>query len=226
MSLFFSSRPIISPKFSGHSSPRPLNASEQARLALIDHMQTPAFARERKAVIDEARRYIENYLAKNPQMRDRAVVLLDIDDTLLDATHLTKQCILSRSPWDSELFRHNMLPVIPETLDFIRWLQSQNIRFALMTGRESFYRDVTVRNLAQVGLQEQDLMGLFLRDEARFTDNQRGLFKISVKQAIERERNAQGEPLKILAELGDQASDFVGDFGKPFKLPNDLYQVA
>ncbi|KAK2989591.1 hypothetical protein RJ640_027365 [Escallonia rubra] len=137
--------------------------------------------------------------------------VFDIDETLL-----------------SEIFNSNTYnewvdlaeaPALPASLRFYKELQELGVTIFLLTGRDEFQRNDTVKNLVYAGYSNWER--LFLRgpsDEG----------KLATVYKSEKRMQIEDEGYTIQGSSGDQWSDLQG-FAvakRSFKLPNPMYYIA
>ncbi len=176
----------------------------------LEETLTLSFRNRFKAVLEDAR----NYLEANRQ--PDAAVVLDLDETVMDNRAyfiIHKRYIPDL--WDRWVLRGEA-PAIPEALEFLRWLNEQKVHVYFVTGRTEKLRDVTVKNLADMGISEYD--GLYMKPDD-YDHASAANFKIEARRDIE----AKGQPVVLI--LGDQESDLRGGYGEGFKLPNPIYTI-
>lgn len=176
----------------------------------LEETLTLSFRNRFKAVLNEARNYLEANLTPN------AAVVLDLDETVMDnRAYFIIHKRYVPDLWDRWVLRGEA-PAIPETLDFIRWLRDHNAHVYFITGRKEHLRNITVKNLTNMGISEYD--GLYMKPND-YEESSASNFKIKARQDIE----AKGQPVVLI--LGDQESDIRGGYGEGFKLPNPIYTI-
>lgn len=165
--------------------------------------------------IQEAEIYLKSQKACRWKRKQQAVVM-DLDETLMDnrayfIVHKQYQPQL----WD-QWVEEGEASAIPESLVFYQWLRKQGYSVYFISGRRERLREITVKNLARMGVK--DYQGLYLKPND-FHGASASDFKINARKEIE----TKGK--KIILSIGDQESDLKGGYGKGFKLPNSIYTV-
>jgi predicted secreted acid phosphatase len=147
-------------------------------------------------------------------------VVLDLDETVLD----NRAYFIANGLYKPELWKPWLLlaqaPAITGSVDFVRFLQQQQIPFAFLSGRREAQRDATLQNLLLLGLPTTVPVLM------KANDFPEGKTAIEFKQAHRCELEAQSS-VKVWMLIGDQWSDLRGDCrGKhQLKLPNPIYTV-
>ncbi len=181
----------------------------------LEETMTASFRQRFKAVLMDAQNYLKtSYLDQNPE--SHGAVVFDLDETVLD----NRAYFIIHKRYDPTLWNQWMTrgeaPILPESLEFIHWVQKQGLRVYFVTGRPERFRDVTVQNLNRVGISCFD--GLYMKPDVYGHQSARH-FKIEARADIEN----KGYPVWII--LGDQESDLRGGHGVGFKLPNPIYFI-
>jgi predicted secreted acid phosphatase len=184
------------------------------RVEAVAETYTPAFRGKFQKVLDDAKAFLK----EQKDQGTNGIVVLDLDETLLDNRefHLNKKTLnLTFPQWMAR-----GAPAIPETLEFVRWLEKESIPYMFITGRRERYRKVTEDNLKQIGVTQH--IGLYLRDQSIDEDD----YSAADFKTLARARIEQTTGQKILASIGDQESDIQGGFMlKGFRLPNPIYEI-
>lgn len=174
-----------------------------------------SFRNELQTVLNNAYEYIKDQPVSYFN-RAGAAVVLDLDETVMD----NRAYYLIYGEYDpkrwAEWETKEEAPGIPETLDFIRWLNNRGYSVYFISGRREANREHTVNNLKKMGIT--DYAGLYLKPDDYNKDSASN-YKVEARKDIE----AKGH--KILATIGDQNSDISGGYGKGFKLPNSIYYI-
>ncbi|KAK3005215.1 LOW QUALITY PROTEIN: hypothetical protein RJ639_015887 [Escallonia herrerae] len=129
---------------------------------------------------------------------------------------------------DIEIFNSNTFnewvdlaeaPALPASLRFYKELQELGVTIFLLTGRDEYQRNVTVKNLVYAGYSNWER--LFLRGPS----DER---KLATVYKSEKRMQIEDEGYTIQGSSGDQWSDLQG-FAvakRSFKLPNPMYYIA
>ena len=158
-------------------------------------------------------------------------VVLDIDETALETSEYQLEVATYRRPfdtttWNAWVRRERGIP-IPGVADFLDAMRALGGRVAFNSNRLESVREPTRRNLAAFGLwRNGDVMCLEVAGEPDYTKRAR---RTELRNGSGR-CAWEGEPVLILAYLGDNLHDFPetdeepGEFGdRWFVLPNPSY---
>lgn len=148
------------------------------------------------------------------QLPSNAAIIFDIDDTALSNFEFSERCKQSGEKFTTA-FRQYVheanAPAIPEVLEFYKKIVALDIKVIFLTYRHEKYAEYTAANLKSCGYTNYH--GLILRSDAETS-----LSAADYKQACRKRVTQDG--YAIIATIGDQASDFVGDnTGIKIKLP-------
>jgi hypothetical protein len=112
------------------------------------------------------------------------------------------------------LFRSGRAPAIAPVRELYRAALRLKVDVIFLTGRRERDRPGTEKNLREIGCGEFAVLA-FKPDEAKETT---GAFKLAQRKRL----TAEGRV--IVANIGDQASDFEGGFAeRDFRLPDPFY---
>lgn len=171
---------------------------------------TVSFRQDFAKVIDEAQEYVQKHKLR------KAAVVLDLDETLLDnRAYYVRHKTFTPEQWHTWVIQSEAA-AIPETLEFVGWLNKHRVNVFFVSGRLESERALTVANLNKIGVEKYS--GLYLRPDGYSASSMKN-FKVSAQEDI------QQKGYKILLLLGDQDSDMRSALGKGFKLPNPIYTV-
>jgi predicted secreted acid phosphatase len=121
------------------------------------------------------------------------LIIFDIDNTLLNCVSLKKFPILEG---------------IDPSITFYKYVKELGFHTVLLTARKEEKREITIKNLNRVGIQNYDL--LIMRENKQDT-----IGKFKLKQRIQLSKK-----YTIIANVGDQITDFEGGYnGKIINLP-------
>jgi len=125
------------------------------------------------------------------------LIIFDIDDTLLDTSKISK---------NFPLFD----PFNP-TLTFYQYVKESGYHTVILTARNESMKDITIRNLNKFKILDYD--EIIFRTHKDIKDS---FGKYKMKQ-----RKRLSEKYTIIANVGDNLTDFQGGFnGKIIKIPN------
>ncbi len=212
----------------------PINIGVLARQLVV--YRCTDYIKEIAAVFDGAREWVEQ---RAPQVEKPAIVL-DIDETSLsnwEAIYHNRFAFVANGPCDlaethtlcgNRAWELSARAVaLPPTLDFYRFaktLKGKNgdgVAVFFITGRneEPAERAATENNLRQVGYETWEK--LILRPRSSYGPV--SIYKSGERKQIE-------ERYRIIANIGDQYSDLIGDLDddhaeRCFKLPNPFYFI-
>ncbi|KAE9448731.1 hypothetical protein C3L33_19384, partial [Rhododendron williamsianum] len=152
----------------------------------------------------------EAFLSNQQKLQEFRVVIA--------TTSLNKLEEFNQTSWD-EWVDLAEAPALPASLKLYKEVQQLGFTIFLLTGREESQRNVTVKNLKDVGYS--NWKRLILRGES-----DSGTPAIVYKS--EKRKEVKDEGYTIHGSSGDQWSDLLG-FAiaeRSFKLPNPMYYIA
>ena len=196
----------------GCSSVKIMNL-DHAKKLVRDYYENGEYDNDCERILNEAERKI----GKIP-LQENSTVVFDIDDTVLSNYEYTKQLGFGYNhttyqEWVSQC----KFKAIPKVKSFYEWLISKKIKVVFLTGRNSETYSGTKQNLFNEGFNKYDT--LIVRNE-----KERNMSAVVYKSAKREELTKRG--YKIIASIGDQASDLEGNYvGIKIKLPNYLYGI-
>jgi len=187
----------------------------QVKKVLIQYHDDGRYEKEIAAVDKEAQHYIAARISqRKPQ--EKLAIVLDIDDTSLsNYPDMVAMGFGGTLKQINEAMNKGTDPVIQPTLALYQFAKKNHIAVFFITGRYESQREITEKNLTQVGFQHWD--GLIFKAE----DYHKASvipYKSSARKALE------ADGYTIIASIGDQLSDLAGGYAeKGFKLPNPYY---
>ena len=193
------------------SEPANIYPLKQEIRAYLDSGQ---YGRDIAAVAAEARRWIEQRVARRTP-GERLAVVFDLDETLLSNWPLISAQDFGYVPaaWDAWV-QEGRAPAIEPVREVYRAVRAAGVDVILLTGRRERERAGTEKNLSAIGCRESAAL-IFKPDASKETT---GAFKLAERQRLVAEGRV------IIANLGDQESDFIGGGAeKTFKLPDPFY---
>lgn len=136
--------------------------------------------------------YIEEEIKKNH--RKPPLIIFDIDDTLLDTSKISKKFPLFDGLYPTILF-----------YDYVKNLGYHTV---ILTARPESKRDITIQNLNRLKVKDYDDIIFRTNDDTSF-----GKYKYKNRKKL-------SEKYTIIANLGDQHTDFEGGYnGKIIRIP-------
>lgn len=165
-------------------------------------------------VAAEATRWLEHRAAaKKPG--ERLAVVFDLDETLFRNWPHIEETDFAYDPkvWNQWVLAAKA-PAIEPVRDVYRAARRLNIAVFLLTGRPEKYREATLENLRRIECAECTAL-LCAPSENNLTN---GAFKSGETKRL------TVEGWTIIANIGDQVSDFAGGFSERiFKIPDPFY---
>jgi hypothetical protein len=177
--------------------------------AIVAYHDSGRWARDTTEVIARAQRFVDRHGGD----RGRLAVVLDVDDTALSTYRCMRRAGFDRARANCGARRR--LPAIGPTRALYRRLRAGGPTVFFVTGRRESARALTLGNLHARGYTGR----LRLRMRA---DGPRRLDNAHYKARERRRIAARG--YRILANVGDQASDLAGGGAlRAFRVPNPMY---
>ena len=194
----------------GCAGPSNLYVQKQALIRYHDSGQYDA---EVRRVADRAMNYIRKRAVSG---QTNLAVVLDIDDNAISTWgRLMKDDFARKDEMFVAWVTSHVDPPIAPVLDLYRESQRLGVKVFFVTGRRTALAARTRVTLAAAGFVNPD--AIYFRPES---DRERSLSHF--KAATRREITTQG--FRIIANLGDQASDLAGGYSeRVFKIPNPFY---
>lgn len=145
-----------------------------------------------------------------------AIIVFDIDDTLLSTFGLDKSISYGHVPELSQAYeKYGQLPVLPQTKRLYDYLMGRGFHTILLTGRKENAKEGTIKNLESQGITGFDEVITRSPEEEQLTALD---YKTAHREALSK------EGYDIIGSVGDQWSDLCGGFaGYQVKLPNYRY---
>jgi predicted secreted acid phosphatase len=195
-------------------------AREPGNLSLLKaeihaYVDTGAYDREIAAVAAQAGAWLEQRVK---QGGSRLTIVFDLDETLLSNLPVMNREDFGYVPrvWDAWV-GEGVAPVIAPVRELYRTARRLGVDVVFLTGRrESRDRPGTEKNLRAIGCGEY--AALILKADA--SKENTGDFKLAQR------RRLVAEGRVIIANIGDQDSDFLGGVAeKDFKVPDPFYLI-
>ena len=186
------------------------------KLEIDRYIDSGDYLREMAAVAVQAKAWIEERSGqKNPG--ERPAIVLDIDETMLSNVPLIRREDYGYIPdtWNTWV-RAGQCPAIESVREAYRAAVARGVSVFIITGRRERDREGTVANLKMV--EYGAYAGLYFKaDDSR---EMTGQFKLACR------RKLAAEGYTIIANIGDQDSDFAGGGSeRDFKLPDPFYRT-
>lgn len=170
-----------------------------------------------------------NFAKTVPLPRDLRpnVWILDVADTVLSNLPYYAQpdVAFGGTPFNSTKFaiweQKGISPAVPGILDLYKKLQSLGFKIVFISGRSESLREVTTKNLKNLGFTTWEKLILKQTSDA-------GTSSQIYKEKKRNELLAQPQRYRIVGNVGDQWSDLVGEnVGfRTFKVPNPMYYIS
>lgn len=124
------------------------------------------------------------------------LIIFDVDDTLLDSSKISK--------------KFPLFDGIEPSILFYQYVKDLGYHTVILTARPEIKRDITIQNLERYKIKDFDQIILRSQEDPYSFD------KYKLKQ-----RKILNDKYTIIANVGDQPSDFEGGYnGKVIKIPN------
>lgn len=194
----------------------PLNVFT-AKEAARKYINSGEYGQELTKVAVAASKYVAKRTAKAAKPGQKLAIVFDIDETTLtNLSHITAQDFgYVPAVWDKWVLEGRAKAIVPVQLVYDIAVKN-NVAVFFITARDEDEREVTERNLRQVGYTAWT-KAYFEKEGAHPTVQ-------AYKTAIRKQITADG--FTIIANVGDQESDLAGGFAeRTFKLPNPFYIV-
>ncbi len=125
------------------------------------------------------------------------LVIFDVDDTLLDTSKISK--------------KFPLFDGIEPSISFYQYVKDLGYHTIILTARNEMKRDITINNLERYKVIDYDEIILRGKEDHTFSF---GKYKLN-------KRNKLAEKYTIVANVGDQSTDFEGGYnGKIIQIPN------
>ena len=184
-----------------------------AKKLVQNYYENGSYDSECRKILNKAKEEIAALTLENS-----STVIFDIDDTALSNYEYTKELGFgyNYSTYQQWINDCKFKP-IPQVKDFYNWLLSKKTKIVFLTGRYHESLSATRKNLINAGFTSFDTLIVRNVEEKK-------LPAAEYKAAKREELTNRG--YKIIAGIGDQASDFKGNYvGIKIKLPNFLYGI-
>jgi len=179
--------------------------------AVKEYYESGKYDEEMNAISAEALKKLEKI-----KYDKNSAAVIDIDECALSNYPFMKALDYGNDDkmWDEWTYEAKAR-AIPQTKKIYDFLVSKGVKILFITGRNIRYYDATRKNLIDEGYTKIDT--LICR-----TEKEKGISAVQYKSHHRVELTKKG--MKIIANLGDQWSDFEGgNSGLIIKFPNYLY---
>ncbi|XAR50694.1 Acid phosphatase [Bertholletia excelsa] len=179
-----------------------------------NYMLGDQYRKDSRVVADEAVSYAQSLKLVGD---GRDIWVFDIDETTLSNLPYYAKHGFGVEPYNSTLFNKWVLkgkaPALPETLKLYKKLLAFGFKIAFVTGRTEDQRNVTVKNLRDVGFHAWEK--LLLKGSVH-----KSTTTIAYKSDQRQKLASQG--YRIIGNIGDQWTDILGTHvgNRTFKLPD------
>ena len=183
---------------------------------LLLYHDSGEYEREIREVANSARDYLATR-AKDAPKEDKLAAVFDIDETSVSNWAGLADCGFCSFNVQARLYSVANDPAIVPVLELFNFAKSKGVALFFVTGRPESARDVTIKNLTDVGYS--GWAELITRTGAAKQEPAR-IFKSQQRQLI------TDKGYRIVLNIGDQASDLAGCCAeRTFKLPNPFYLI-
>ncbi|HRE83553.1 MAG TPA: HAD family acid phosphatase [Opitutaceae bacterium] len=154
------------------------------------------------ALVDKTVTAIDAQRASEDYLSLPAVVIMDLDETVLDNTPFQAEIALARSGYDSAIWsawvEKSEAAGVPGSVEFIKLVQSAGARVLFVTNRTKKEEPYTIENLRKIGVQtEGNGADILCADENGWTTDK------------EPRRMLVAQTNRVLMIVGDDLGDFV-----------------
>lgn len=183
---------------------------------LLLYHDSGEYEREIREVANSARDYLA-VRVKDASKDDKLAAVFDIDETSVSNWAALADCGFCSFSVQSKLYSVVNDPAIVPVLELYNFAKSKGVALFFVTGRPQSARDMTMKNLTDVGYS--GWVDLITRTDATKQEPAR-IFKSHQRQLI------TDKGYRIVLNIGDQASDLAGCCAeRTFKLPNPFYLI-
>ncbi|KAK7294272.1 hypothetical protein RJT34_17159 [Clitoria ternatea] len=153
----------------------------------------------------------------------RDIWVFDIDETALSNLPYYAHHGFGVEPFDRESFNEwvplGIAPALPESLKLYNKLLSLGIKIVFLTGRPDHQREITAKNLKNVGYHTWKKL---------ITKDPSYVGKTAVTYESAERKKLEEKGYRIIGNIGDQWSDILGTNtgNRTFKLPDPVYYIS
>lgn len=181
------------------------------------YVESGEYARTVREVAEEAKAWLRERVrrAEVEGKKERLAVVFDVDETLLDNTaHMLAQDFGYVPPVWFAWVEEGRIPAMGPVREVYALARELGVAVVIVTGRPERLRAATEKNLRAIGCTE--IAKVMMRPE--------GAKETSAAMKFAQRQQLAAEGFVIIANLGDQRSDFAGGGAeRDFKLPNPFY---
>ena len=201
-------------------------AGDGADVPLHTYNPDGAYAHEAGKLARRATGYLRHF-AKQHKHSKRAIIL-DVDDTTLNTYNYEIYANFVYNPTNNAAFVNAAaFPEVPGMPRLVSKAVARGYEIFFLTGRPEAQRAGTTTNLTKEGYPTPAADHLFLKDQTLpWLSSCTPTCTSAQYKALTRQHLIEDLGFKIVANFGDQPSDFTGGFAKrTFQLPNPMYYL-
>lgn len=183
---------------------------------ILRYVDSGEYTRQIAQVAERANAWIERRAAER-DAGERLAVVFDVDETMLSnlPTMTREDFGYVPAAWDAWV-EAAQAPAIEPVREVYRTARRLGVEVFFITGREEASRAATARNLRAIGCGDYEA----LICKPKEATGSSGAFKLKERRRIAAEGYA------IIANIGDQESDFFGGVAqRNFKVPAPFYRT-
>lgn len=155
------------------------------------------------------------YLLKNTKFNENDIIIFDIDEVCLCNLMYNDVDIIEFGD-ETYNYTNGLIPINEECRLVFEFIHQNNIKYAFITGRRDYIRDITIENLILVNLDHYSHLFTCPNDYI----GEMKKFKEMCRKTLTQEQ------LNIVYTIGDQLSDISGsNNGVPILLYNPFYKT-
>ncbi|GAA1915653.1 HAD family acid phosphatase [Nocardioides marmoribigeumensis] len=187
-----------------------------------------AYAQEVGDLTAEAGKYLARRVAQPQHLEGRPAIILDIDDTTLTTYNYEVYSNFAYDPTVNAAFVNaGVFPAVPTMPQLTQAAAAQGYELFFLTGRPENQRPGTQANLTGAGYAGPAADHLFLKDQTLpWLSSCAPTCSSAQYKALTREHLEKDLGYDVVANFGDQPSDFTGGFAdRTFRVPNPMYYL-
>jgi hypothetical protein len=210
----------------GQVDPVP-NSIDGADVVLHTFSPAGAYANEVAGIETDAATYLGK-VAKQGNTTGTPAIIFDVDDTTLNTYNYEIYSNFVYNPTTNAAFVNSAaFPAVPGMPALASWAAARGYDIFFLTGRPESQRPGTVTNLTNVGFATPTTDHLFLKDQTLpWLASCAPTCTSAQYKALTRQHLIEDLGYDIVANFGDQPSDFTGGFEDlTIKMPNPMYYL-
>jgi hypothetical protein len=187
-----------------------------------------AYAQEVADLQTEAGRYLTRKVRQPQKLDGKPALIFDIDDTTLNTYNYEIYANFAYDPTVNAAFVNAaVFPAVPGMPTFVQRAEAQGYEVFFLTGRPEAQRSGTRTNLTDEGFTIGRDDHLFLKDQTLpWLSSCAPACSSAQYKALTRQHLETDLGFDIVANFGDQPSDFTGGFqDKAYRVPNPMYYI-